>query len=160
MTRKIAFSVVLIGLVATVLGGCQKRTIPNTEIEDNSFNRTVVDFCERYRHAVEEQNVGLLLTLASPRYFDNSGTPTAEDDVDRTRLEDVLKKRLTGLKEIRYEIHYRTVYELDNVVYVEFVYNTAYQYEVGGELRWSNRTADNRLELEAVDDGFLILSGM
>jgi hypothetical protein len=149
-----------LALLGTCVSGCKKRTIPNTDIEDNDFNREVIDFCERYRRAVEEKNVGLLLTLASPRYFDNSGTPTVEDDVDLARLEEVLKNRLAGLNTIRYEFRYRTIYELDNVIYVELIYNTAYQYDVGGELKWSNRTADNRLQLEAQGDGFLILSGM
>lgn len=160
MTRRIGLSIMILALWAGSASGCQKRTIPNTEIEDNSFNRSVVEFCERYRRAVEEKNVGLLLSMASPRYFDNSGTPSADDDIDRTRLEEVLKSRLSGLNAIRYEFRYRNIYELDNMIYVELVYNTAYQYEVGGELKWSNRTADNRLKLETQDDGFLILSGM
>jgi hypothetical protein len=36
----------------------------------------------------------------------------------------------------------------------------AFQYKIGEKTKWSNRTADNRLELERVADGFLILTGM
>ena len=36
----------------------------------------------------------------------------------------------------------------------------SFQYAVGERTRWSNRTADNRLELERVDGGYLIVAGM
>jgi hypothetical protein len=98
--------------------------------------------------------------LASQRYFDNSGTPSADDDIDRVGLEKVLTDRFKELKTMRYEIKYRNVFESIGVIYVEYTYNMAFQYQIGDKTKWSNRTADNRLELERVADGFLILTGM
>lgn len=140
--------------------GCQKQYIPNTEILDTDFNRDVVNLCERYRHGVEDLNVGLLLTLASPRYFDNSGTPTGDDDVDKAGLEAVLDERLSPIEEIRFEIKYRDIFEQNNVIYVEYTYTMSFQYTVDGETKWNNYTGDNRLELENAENSFLILSGM
>jgi hypothetical protein len=139
---------------------CHEKFIPNTEIPDNDDNRAIIAFCERYRHAIEDRNVGLLLSLSSQRYFDNSGTPTADDDIDRAGLEKVLTDRFKELKTMRYEIKYRNVFESVGVIYIEYTYNMAFQYQVGDKTKWSNRTADNRLELERVADGFLILTGM
>ena len=152
--------VFIVAILSVVVGGCNTRFIPNTEILDNEFNRDVVAFCERYRHAVEDVNVGLLLTLASPRYFDNSGTTTGDDDMDRAGLEQMLKERFGALQAVRYEMKYLDIYEQHGIVYVEYTYTMSFQYKVEDKTRWYNKTADNRLELEPVDGGFLIISGM
>lgn len=157
---------ILVSIAIAVIGagilcsGCYKRHIPNTEIEDTEANREIVAFCERYRRAVEDLNIGLLLSLASPRYFDNMGTSKADDDVDREGLEKVLKERFNSVKKVRYEIRYRSLYEMHSTVYVEYTYTTSFQYEVGEKARWGNKTADNRLEIERSDGGYLIVSGM
>jgi hypothetical protein len=154
-------ALLLLTVAFTVLAsGCGKKYIPNTEIEDTEFNRELIGFCERYRHAVEDMNVGLLLSLASPRYFDNAGTPTGDDDFDRSGLEEVLNERFRSVKAIRYELRYRDIFEHRNLIFVEFTYTLSFQYEVGGQTKWSNKTADNRLEIEPVDDGYLIVAGM
>jgi hypothetical protein len=150
----------LVCVVALAASACHEKFIPNTEIPDNDENRAIVAFCERYRHAIEDRNVGLILSLASQRYFDNSGTPAADDDIDRSGLEKVLTDRFKDVKTMRYEIKYRNLYETIGVVYIEYTYNMAFQYQVGDKAKWANRTADNRLELERVGDGFLILTGM
>jgi hypothetical protein len=158
--RKTTGAFVLLGGLFLWTVGCGERYIPNTEIADNSVNRAVIDFCERYRHAVEDLNVGLLMSFASPRYFDNSGTQKGDDDMNKAGLEEALKTRFKTIKALRYEFKYRDVYEMHNTIMVEYTYNMSVQYEIGGETKWQNKTADNRLELERVDDGFLIVSGM
>jgi hypothetical protein len=150
----------ILTLLMIVVCGCGEKFIPNTEIEDNEDNRAIVNFCERYRHAVEDLNIGLLLSLAAPRYFDNSGTPSGDDDIDLPELEEILKERFKAIKSLRYEIRYRNVYEVQDVVMVEYTYTMNCQYEIGEKTRWVNKTADNRLELERVDGGFRILTGM
>ena len=146
--------------VATLLAGCQKQYIPNTEIIDNDFNRDVLSFCERYRHGVEDMNTGMLLSVASPRYFDNSGTPTGDDDVDKAGLEKVLNARFSPIQSIRLEMIYRAIFEENTVIHVEYTYTMSFQYTLDGETKWKNHTGDNRLDLERTEDGFLILSGM
>ncbi|MBN2526667.1 MAG: hypothetical protein JXR76_09745 [Deltaproteobacteria bacterium] len=145
---------------SVMVAGCQKQYIPNTEIIDNDFNRDVLSFCERYRHGVEDMNTGMLLALASPRYFDNSGTPSGDDDVDKAGLEEVLNSRFSPIQSIRMEIIYRAIFEENSVLHVEYTYTMSFQYTIDGETKWKNHTGDNRLDLERTEDGFLILSGM
>ena len=57
--KKLLFLPLLVAVV-----GCSKSYIPNTDVEDNSDNRKVIAFCEEYRHAVEDKDVGKLLKLA------------------------------------------------------------------------------------------------
>lgn len=159
MRTLLAISMALLSL--SLVGGCAKRYIANTEIEDTEENRNVVKFCERYRHAVNDMNTGLLLSLASPRYFDESGTLKADDDLNKESLEEVLKNRFQSIKSVRYEMRYRDIYQLeDGHVYVEFTYTMSFQYEINGKRRWANKTADNRLKLERAEDSYLILAGM
>ena len=148
------------GVLILCLCGCSKNYIPNTEIEDNEFNRDVITFCERYRRAVENLNIGLIMSLASPRYFDNSGTLSGDDDTDRSGLEEILKTRFRAIAALRYEIKYIDIYECDKGICVELTYTMSFKYTIGDQTQWANRTADNRLELERVDGGYLILSGM
>ncbi len=148
--------VVLIGLSL----GCTKRFIPNTEIEDTEENREIIQLCERYRRGLQDLNIGLLLSLAAPRYYDNSGTTKADDDLDRAALEEVLKTRFNAVKSIRYEIRYRDIHTQDNRYFVEYTYTMSCQYEINGKLKWANETADNRLEIERNENGYLIVSGM
>ena len=71
-----AFSLLLL------VGGCARDVIPNTDVDDTSENRRVLEFVEKYRQAVEERDVNAMLSLASADYFDDFGTPAATDDVD------------------------------------------------------------------------------
>ena len=75
---------------ALLLTGCATRYIPNTDVEDTEENRTVVTFCERYRHAVELKDVGELLKLASNEYYEDGGNIDASDDLDYSGLRDYL----------------------------------------------------------------------
>src|SRR5690606_17999299 len=88
---------------------CSKQFIPNTDVEDNAFNRRVIEFCEEYRRAVERRNVGLLLKLADQRYYEDGGNIDAADDLDYAGLKEYLTNRFRSTKAIRYEIRYRRV---------------------------------------------------
>ena len=103
-----------LGVVAGLLVGCGTTYIPNTNVEDTSENRKVIEFCEVYRHAMEEKDVGKLLAMASPRYHDDAGTPSGDDDTDydASRLCSRTASRRTTA--IRYEIKYQEVVFAEN----------------------------------------------
>lgn len=158
--KKMRAAAYLMAILVFLSAGCQKNFIQNTEIEDNEFNRELISFCERYRHAVENMNIGLIMSLASPRYFDNSGTLSGDDDMDRSGLEEILKTRFKAIDALRYEIRYLEIYEKDGLYCIELTYTMSFKYTVGGRTQWANKTADNRIELERVEGGYLIVSGM
>jgi len=147
-------------VVVFVAAGCAKKFIPNTTVPDNPFNRKVIAFCERYRLAVEEMNVGTLLVLASPDYYEDGGTPTGDDDFDYEGLRDVLINRFSKLKTIRYDVKYRMVGGENEIVNVDYTYSASFQVTVGGQDHWFRKVEDNRLVLVQVGEQFKILSGM
>ena len=150
-----------VGFLAMVVGGCVTHYIPNTDVEDNDENRRVVAFCEKYRHAVEERNVPLLLQMASPSYFEDGGNVDASDDMDYEGLRDYLEGRFKDTRAIRYEIRYRHVtHGSQNRIGVEFTYTASYKVPGMHGEEWRHAVADNRLELVPEQDSFKILTGM
>jgi hypothetical protein len=145
----------------SLLAGCSKTLIPNTDVEDTSANRRVIAFCETYRHAVEDKDVGKLLSIASPRYFEDGGNTNPEDDIDYDGLKDYLSSTFLKTQTIRYEIRYRNVSVTENKrVLVEYTYSASYRIPGLKGDEWKHTVADNRLELLPEGDGYKILAGM
>jgi hypothetical protein len=96
-------------LAASVLPSCFLTNIPNTDIPDTHENREVVEFAERYRHAVEQRDIRTLLAMAAPNYFEDAGTPQGDDDYGYDGLRRVLGVWSDTVREIRYEMRYRRV---------------------------------------------------
>ncbi len=141
--------------------GCTKSTIPNTDIEDTADNRKVVSFCEQYRHGVEEKNVGLLLKLASQRYFEDGGNANTDDDIDFAGLKDYLTSTFMKTQAIRYEVRYRKISPAENDrIMVDFTYAASFRLPGVKQEEWRHTVAENRIELVKEGETYKILSGM
>jgi hypothetical protein len=151
------------GLVALAFAasGCSKTYIPNTDLEDNSENRHVVEFCEQYRHALEEKNVTQLLKLMSPAYFEDGGNVKSDDDADFEHVRKFLTGEFLQTEGIRYEIRYRRItFTPTNHIYVDFTYAGSWRIPGLKNDEWHHKVADNRLDLVRDGDSFKILRGM
>jgi hypothetical protein len=141
--------------------GCATyRTIPGTMVTDTKPNREIIDVCERYRHALEDRDSGTLLAMASPQYYEDSGTPKADDDYGYEGLKDVLARRLASVRAIRYNIEYRKVDISGSRAQVDIRYDASFQLATEMGDRWERKQNDKRLELENDGRRWLILSGM
>ena len=149
-------------LVAAVyLAGCATHYIPNTDVEDNDYNRNIIEFCEKYRRAVELRNAPQLLKYAHPKYYEDGGNIDSSDDIDYVGLKSYLEERFRATKAIRYEIRYRRVGKgRQNVVYVDYTYSASYKIPTEKGDVWRRKVDDNRLELVPQGDSFQILAGM
>ncbi len=157
---KSAFHLVLLAC-ALPLAACSRQYIPNTDVEETDFNRDVIEFCEKYRHAVEYRNVPLLLAMAHPNYYEDGGTVDTSDDIDYDGLKEYLEKQFKDTRAIRYEIRYRSVSEgRKDVIFVDFTYSASYKIPTPHGDVWRRRVADNRLELTRQGEDFKILTGM
>lgn len=152
--------VLFAALALPLLSGCAGRYIPNTDVEDSAENRDIITFCERYRHAVERRNVGELLALVSPDYYEDAGNLDASDDLDYAGLKDYLTTKFQDVKAVRYEIRYRRIVREDDVIYVDYTYSASYRIPSGKGEQWRRKVEENRLELVPHQDKFLIVAGM
>ena len=143
------------------LVGCKHEYIPNTDVDDTEDNRKIVEFCEKYRRALETKDIARLLTLAHPEYYEDGGNIDASDDIDLAGLKDYLTTKFDDAESIRYEIRYRRVTVEEERVYVDYTFSASYRIptESGNDV-WQRKVSDNRLELIPHEDAFLIIAGM
>ena len=141
--------------------------IPGTKVEDTQLNRELVEVCERYRHALEDRDAQTLVELASPNYFEDSGTPKAEDDYGYDGLKAVINSRLLALKSVRYSIQYREVLtkqqqrpQKGSHAAVDIRYDASFQLATDLGDRWERKQNEKRLELEYDGNKWLFVSGM
>jgi hypothetical protein len=140
---------------------CSKNLIPNTDVEDTGPNRDIVLFCERYRHALEEKDVGQILKMMSKGYFEDGGNTKNEDDADFDKIREFLTGDFLHTGSIRYEMRYRriTVTETKHV-YVDYTYAAAWKLPGVKQDLWQHKVADNRLDLVREGETFKIVGGM
>src|SRR5512142_662714 len=88
---------------ALVLAACgaHAQYIGGTKIPDNDVNKSVLNAVEAYRSAVEKGDAQSLVLMASPKYSEDSGTPTIVDDYGFDGLQGVLATRFRAARDIR-----------------------------------------------------------
>jgi hypothetical protein len=106
-TASLTFLVFMV--LGGVLGCAHTATFPGTNIQVTQANREIIDTIEEYRQRVVERNVEGLLLLASPSYFEDGGTPQANDDYGYAGLASMLGSRLQRVESIRYDIQYKSI---------------------------------------------------
>jgi hypothetical protein len=150
-----------LALLLLPVAGCATHYIANTDVEETDFNREIIEFCEKYRHAVEYRNVPVLLQMAHENYYEDGGTIDTADDIDRAGLAEYLEGRFKETTGIRYEIRYRAVSPgRRGSFFVDFTYSASYKIPTSEGEAWRRRVADDRLELVRDGESFKILSGM
>jgi|SRR5579859_5536497 len=153
----------LLLLAAAVLPllACSKSMIPNTDVEDTGENRDIVLFCERYRHAMEEKDVGAILKMMSQGYFEDGGNTKNEDDADYDKIREFLTGDFLHTGSIRYEMRYRRItFTETKHIYVDYTYAAAWKLPGVKQDLWQHKVADNRLDLVREGETFKIVGGM
>lgn len=141
--------------------GCRPSYIPNTDVQDTALNRKVIEFCEEYRRAVERRNIGALLSLAHPSYYEDGGNIDATDDIDYAGLREFLETKFRNTRAIRYEIRYRSVESSPTKsIWVDYTFSASYKIPTDQGEVWRRKVDDNRLELVPYEDGFRVIAGM
>ena len=116
---------------------------------------------EKYRKAVEDRDIGTLLSMTSRFYFDDMGTPQGEDDVDYDALQAGLQRLRQEVLGARYQISYRNVTFTDTQkVLVDLLYTGWFKVSTPDGEQWRRRLSPHRIVLAREDHGYKILSGM
>jgi len=155
-------SVAVLFLVGQGATGCaHQNMLGGTTVVDTADNRAILETIEQYRLRLIEKNVEGLLVLASDHYFEDSGTPTAEDDYGYEGLKYVLTKSLARLKSVRYDVQYRSVKVAGNRAEVEAYLSGAFELIAESGDRYRRVGDYHRFVLERDGkDKWKFLSGM
>jgi hypothetical protein len=137
------------------LGACaHEPMIKGTMIPDTAENNAILQVVETYRQRMLEKDVDGLLLLASKSYSEDSATPNADDDYDYDHLSTVLRKSMTRLKSLHYEIHYKKLRYIDkDTVEVEVVRSGAFELAAESGNRYKRVSDYHRFVLERSDKG-------
>ncbi|HEY3355328.1 MAG TPA: hypothetical protein VGQ83_18915 [Polyangia bacterium] len=163
-------------LMALALGGCVKeQVIPYTRVLDTPQNRELVQVVERYRMAMERKDAVALLSMASPDYFEDSGTPGADDDYGYDGLRAVLQRRLSQIETLRYSMQYMHI-EVKNascgsrmdpnqkkpcmLALVDVYIDGSFQIRTPQGDRWDRKQDPHRFELVHDGQRWLFRRGM
>lgn len=157
------YALLRFALATAVLGGAcaHGKKLAGTTVADTPENRAIVETVEEYRDKLVQRSVEGLLLLASPKYFEDGGTPRADDDYGYEGLRDVLVKQLARLKTLRFEIQYRNVLVAGRRAEVEAFVDGS--FELVGETgnRYRRKSDYHRFVLERDDkDKWKFVSGM
>jgi hypothetical protein len=158
-------TVLVFCLLLTACGG-SSNYIKGTKIPRTEDNREVVDRIEAYRLAVEEQDAAALLLMASKNYWEDSGTPTGEDDYGYDGLKEVLAGRFQKADSIRYamrymKIRYSRVDEDKPKAFVDVLVDASFTVpDARGQLRRTDKRDQNQFVLEWDGETWMFLSGM
>jgi hypothetical protein len=154
---------------ALLLAACTAHAqyIAGTKIPDNDVNHSVLGAVEAYRMAVEKGDAQALVLMASPKYSEDSGTPTIVDDYGFDGLQGVLASRFKEARDIRYSMKYVSIKatcatpEAGCQAKVAVLIDASYTItDARGQARRLDKRDQNELVLEYTGDKWLFLSGM
>jgi outer membrane lipopolysaccharide assembly protein LptE/RlpB len=113
--------------VLSTLSACAPALIPNTEIPETADTRAIYDLIRSYGEALARKDVGALLMVVSPDYYDNAGTPDPADDVTRATLEKGLAADLARIDSMRIEIGVKKIELNGNDARAEVFYDATFR---------------------------------
>jgi hypothetical protein len=141
--------------------GCaHQEYFPNSTVPKTEQNEKIIDTIEQYRRRLMERNVEGLLVLASDKYFEDSGTPRSDDDYGYEGLKQVLTKKLSRVKSLRYEIEYRSIKHTGNRAEIEVFLDGSFELAAESGDRYRRVNDFHHFILEHNNDKWKFISGM
>lgn len=118
----------------------------------------VLGALESYRQAMVARDADALEALVHPKYMDDQGTPSSDDDVDRATLLRTMRGTLTRVRSVTYEILDPTVsFQSKTQATVDARIEVAYELQKG---RFGRRSDRNRFLLRLHQGRWLLVRGM
>jgi len=150
--RSIPFARPLAALVL-VLASCGPKMIGQTQIEDTTDNRQILELLQKYRVAYEARDPAGITALASERYLD------ARDSISYATLKDGLAKTFERVKQLQLELTVRRVRHDGDRAEVDYFYSTSFQLVNAENDAWTTESDDKRMTLVRESDGWKVLNG-
>jgi hypothetical protein len=148
-------------VASTLLAACGPQYIKGTEIKYSDAKHEIAMVVERYRVAMEQQDVTALRSIASRDYYENGSTTTdARDDYGYDGLERVFVDLENTVKAVKYKIEISQIDVMGSSATVNYDYESQFLYTVGERDSWGTKSDKNRLTLRKEKGLWRILGGM
>src|SRR5688572_22973385 len=150
------------GLIACGLIGCAHGKIPLTNIDDTDENREILAIVKEYHKALESLDADAILSLVSPRYFEDNGNLEAHDDYDFDGLRKTLRDDFKRTRALKVNIRVDAI-EVDDETeraWAELYYQVHAQNEYPSGTKWESGSDRTRLRFERVQNKWLIIAGL
>jgi len=159
LTRTVPYLAVVLALL---VGACATGNLPNTTIAETEETRAVFDRVQQYRTAMEARDVDGVISMVSPRYYENSGTTDSDrDDYGFQVLHDkVLKLLRDNVLTVQYQVLLRDIKVDGDLAVADYEYFYKFKFVEGGNEGWAQRNDFNRLEFAREGGQWMIVAGL
>jgi ketosteroid isomerase-like protein len=147
-------------LALLLAAACTPARIPGTDIADTRENRAVYAVIDDYVKAMNKRDPDAVLALVAPDYFDDAGTPDAGDDLDRERLEKVLKQDLGRVETEKLSVSLRKIEVQDGAAFAEIFYDNYYRVQTPAGAIPRRDSDVHRIRLKKLDGKWKIVAGL
>ena len=144
------------------VAGCAHSKIPGSSIDDTETNRNILKLVDEYQKAMERLDSDAVLTLVSPRFFEDNGNTDRSDDYDYEGLKASLEEQFKITKKMQVELRIDDIKVEEEAgkafAFLHYSYRAQSEYPSG--TKWKTDSDRVRLEFERRDGKWLILSGL
>ncbi|HEY6006183.1 MAG TPA: nuclear transport factor 2 family protein [Anaeromyxobacter sp.] len=159
MTNRLLLTLA-VPLALLLSAACSPARIPGTEIADTRENRAVYDVIGEYVKAMNKRDADAVLALVAPDYFDDAGTPDPGDDLDRERLEKVIKQDLGRVETEKLGVSLRKIEVQDGAAFAEIFYDNYYRVQTPAGAIPRRDSDVHRIRLKKIDGKWKIAAGL
>lgn len=146
-------------LLATSVA-CAHSKIPQTQIDDTPENREILNIVEEYTQAVEARDAEALLSLVSPRFYEDNGNSDRSDDYDFNGLKSTLAEDFARTKAMQLQIRVDDIQVEENEAFAELYYTYRAQNEYPTGLQWDTGSDRTRLRFQRESGKWRIVAGL
>jgi ketosteroid isomerase-like protein len=156
MTTRTSLAVV----AGLAVAACAPSLIAGTDIQDTRENRAVYGVVRAYAAALQKKDAAAVLELVAPDYFDNGGTPQADDDMDRAALEKALPADLARVDSLKVELGVKKIVVQGDEADADIFYDGYYRVVTPAGPVPKRESDLQRMHLKKVAGAWKIASGL
>jgi hypothetical protein len=149
-------------LAAILLSGCGPKLIPNLQIElaDTPDHRALLKVMDSWRAAFQNKDTNALTALASPRFFESSGSTGTKDDFAYQGIKTHFEEHFKNVKQCVMDYDIKGVTVDKDTAEIDYHYISRYLMVLPSGERWQLTDDLARMKLVRENGEWKILSGM
>lgn len=141
--------------------GCAHQLIPGTQVLDTPQTREIYDVVVKLRHCLQDRDAANLMTLISPAYFEDNGTPDPRDDYGYLELKErLVHDSLDAAKEFVVSFQIFDIVIDGNIAHADVRYSSRTRLELPAGRLWDTNRDFDRIEFLREDGIWRITSGL